>query len=103
MATEKEMKEREEAIRAKEEELLARELALKPKAKGEPVPAKYLKGLSYNGAKHEEVFDKKLGKKKMVHTPFERPLAPGDVMDWKDNGEVIVIVAKDGKKHEVNK
>ena len=67
------------------------------------IDAKHLKGLMYTGATHAEVTDKKTGKKKMVHTPFERALAPADVLSFKDYGDTIVLVARDGKKYEVKK
>jgi len=35
--------------------------------------------------------------------PTERNLAPADVLNWKDNGDTVTIVTKDGKKHVVNK
>lgn len=76
------------------------EVALK---KGEAIPAKYLKGLVFSDAKHEELLDKKLNRKKLVHTPFERDLAPADVMSWRDAGDVVIIATKDGKKHEVKR
>lgn len=102
MATEKELKEREAEIEKREKAVAEKEAALSPK-KGETIPEKYLKGLVFNGATHEEVFDKKLDKKKTVHTPFERPLKAADVLSWKDAGDVVSIVTKDGKKHEVKK
>ncbi len=102
MATEKELEKREAEIEKREKALAEKEAANAPK-KGEAIPEKYLKDLVFNGAKHEEVFDKKLGKKKMVHTPFERQLKPGDVMAWRDAGDVVIITTKDGKKHEVKK
>ncbi len=102
MATEKELKEREAAIEAREKAIAEKEAAFAPK-KGEVIPAKYLKDLVYSDAKHEEVFDKKLGRKKPLHTPFERPLKAEDVMSWRDAGDVVVIATKDGQKHEVKK
>lgn len=102
MATEKELEKREAAIEAREKAIADKEEASAPK-KGAPIPAKYLKGLTYNDAKHEEVYDKKLHAKKLVHTPFERPLEAGDVMGWKDNGDHVIIATTDGRKHEVKK
>lgn len=37
------------------------------------------------------------------HVPTKRPLEPGDVLDWKDNGPTVTIVTADGKKHLVEK
>lgn len=102
MATEKELKKKEAALEARERAIAEKEEALAPK-KGETVPAKYLKGLTFAGADGKEVLDKKLNKKKTVYTPYERPLEPGDVMSWMDNGDRVVIATKDGKKHEVAK
>jgi hypothetical protein len=102
MATEKELKEREAEIEKREKSIADKEATLAQK-KGETIPAKYLEGLMFSDATHEEVFDKKLNRKKTVHTPFERKLKPADVMAWRDAGDAVIIATKDGKKHEVKK
>lgn len=64
---------------------------------------KYLKGLMFGTAKHEPKKDEKTGNEKTVHTRIERTLTPADVLSWRDDGDTIIIVAKNGKKHEVKK
>ena len=57
---------------------------------------RYLKGLKFNG---KQIVEK--GKKKTQ--PFSRALLESDVLSYVDKGDVVIIVAADGKKHRVNK
>lgn len=65
------------------------------------IDEKYLKGLKFTGAESEIV--EVNGKKKTKWTPFKRPMKPQDVLAFKEKGDEVVIVAKDGKKHIVAK
>lgn len=56
----------------------------------EAIDKKYLAGLKFTGG----------NKKGELET---RALQPGDVLDWKENGNILTIVTADGKKHTVNK
>lgn len=63
---------------------------------GRPIDPKYLEGLTFRGAASKEVM--KDGKKQMQYVPFERPVTPADVFDWRDAGAEVVIVIADGQK-----
>ena len=62
-----------------------------------PIDAKYLKGLVYRSSEPRKT------EEGTRHVPTERELAPGDVLDWKDNGATVTIVTGDGQKHVVEK
>lgn len=64
----------------------------------EPIDKKYLAGLTFKGSKPA-----KGEEGKVEHRRFERALKPDDVLDWKDKGDTVVIVAADGRKHTVEK
>ena len=63
----------------------------------EAIDKKYLEGLVFKSSKAKK------GDNGTVHTPTERPLTPADVLDWRDNGKELVIVAADGQKYRVAK
>jgi hypothetical protein len=66
------------------------------------IDKKYLAGLTYSGSKAKEV--KEEGQpKRTIYIPFDRQAEPGDVLDWKDLGDSISVVMKDGKKYSVAK
>jgi urease accessory protein UreE len=62
---------------------------------------KWLEGLSFSFA--EKTMIEKDGRKTLHAVPKKRPLKEEDMLDWKDNGETVVIVTKDGKKYTVKK
>lgn len=62
----------------------------------------WLKGLVFTGANKEEA-KKEDGRKRIQYTPFKRPLTEADIVDWRDKGDSVVIVAADGKKYTVKK
>ena len=66
------------------------------------IDAKLLKGLTYRTSEVKKTKDDN-GKDKKTWMPVERPLKPEDVLDWKDRGGTVVIVAKDGRKYRVEK
>jgi len=66
------------------------------------IEGKYLKGLKFKTAEAKREQDEN-GRKKVKHFPVERPLKAEDVLDWKDLGATVVIVAGDGRKHRVEK
>lgn len=63
----------------------------------EAIDKKYLKGLKFRSSTPEKT------ENGVVHTPTSRALTPEDVLDWKDNGATVTIVAADGKKYVVDK
>lgn len=65
------------------------------------IDAKLLEGLTFTGSEGKTA--EKDGRKVKKNIPFERPLAPEDVLDFKEVGDTVVIVAKDGRKHTVKK
>lgn len=67
-----------------------------------PIDARLLKGLTYRTSEVKKTKDDN-GKEKRSWTPVERALKPEDVLDWKDRGGTVVIVAKDGRKYRVEK
>lgn len=71
-------------------------------AGNEPINAKWLRGLKFKTSEGRVAVDEN-GKKKTKFIPVERALKPEDVLDWKDVGNAVVIVAKDGQKHRVEK
>lgn len=66
-----------------------------------PIDKKYLEGLVYRDAERKEVEED--GGKKVRYNPTERPLEPGDVLNWVDNGPSVTFVTADGKKYTVDK
>lgn len=66
------------------------------------IDAKWLKGLTYKTSEAKKVKDDN-GKTKTSWIPVERALKPDDVLAVKDKGATVVIVAKDGRKHGVEK
>lgn len=63
--------------------------------------AKYLKGLKCKSSEGKQVVED--GRKVTKYTPVERDLRSEDVLDWKDCGDKVVLVAADGQKHTVSK
>lgn len=63
----------------------------------EQIDKKHLEGLVYRSAKQKKT------EEGTVNVPTERALAVGDVLNWKDNGASVTIVAGDGQKHVVTK
>lgn len=59
------------------------------------IDKKHLAGLKFRSSKPS--------KESSGNVPTERALAPGDVMDWKDNGATVTITTFDGRKHVVDK
>jgi hypothetical protein len=68
----------------------------------EKIDVRYLEGLTYSGSGPKEQKQEN-GGKKTVYVPFERAATPDDVADWKDKGDSISVVMKDGKKYTVAK
>lgn len=64
----------------------------------ERIDAKYLKGLKFTSSVKKQVPGEAV-----KHHLVERRLGPADVLDWKDDGETLVIVAADGRKYIVDK
>lgn len=67
-----------------------------------PIDAKFLKGLTYKTSEAKKSKDDN-GKEKTAFIPVERALKPEDVLGWKDRGNTVVIVAKDGRKYRIEK
>lgn len=67
----------------------------------ERIDAKHLKGLRYRTSEGRKVNED--GRDIVKHVSTERPLKPEDVLDWRDTGDDIVLVAADGQKHTVVK
>lgn len=65
------------------------------------IDSKYLKGLKFRTSESKKV--KEGGAEKTRFFPVERDLTQDDVLDWKDNGDSVVIVTKDGQKYNVSK
>lgn len=65
------------------------------------IDAKYLDGLVFNDVEKKK--GTKDGRPVTQNIPVERPLTADDVLDWKDCGDTVVIVAADGRKHTVPK
>lgn len=65
------------------------------------IDAKYLKGLKFRTSEAKKV--KENGADKTKYIPVERDLTQDDVLDWKDNGDSVTIVTKDGQKYGVSK
>lgn len=63
----------------------------------EAIDKKFLAGLKHRSSKQ------KSKEEKNVFIPTERPLQPGDVLDWSEKGNILTIVTADGQKHKVNK
>lgn len=62
---------------------------------------KYLKGLKYKTSDAKEVEEN--GRKVKKFVPVERALKIEDVLNWRDAGDVVIIVTADGMKHTVEK
>lgn len=62
-----------------------------------PIPAEYLEGLVFRSSRQKKTEDG------TMNVPTERPLRPGDVLSWVDNGDSVSIVTADGQKHTVDK
>lgn len=63
----------------------------------EAINTQYLEGLTFLSAEREQT------EEGARNIPTERELTPEDVLAWADRGDSVVIVAKDGRKHEVFK
>ena len=63
-------------------------------ANAEQIDKKLLAGLKFKSSEKGE---------EGGYVPTKRPLTPADVLDWKDNGASVTIVAADGQKHIVDK
>jgi len=66
-------------------------------ANEQTIDKKYLEGLKHRSAKSKET------EEGTVNVPVEVALKPEHVMDWVDNGDHVVIVTTDGRKHKVSK
>jgi len=64
---------------------------------GKEIDKKYLAGLKFRSSKPEKVDGV------IKHQRFERPLEPGDVLNWRDAGDVVIIATMDGSKYAVPK
>ncbi len=62
---------------------------------------KWLEGLTYRSSEKKKAV--KDGRPVTQNIPTERPLKTEDILDWKDVGDAVVIVAADGQKHKVPK
>ena len=65
------------------------------------IDLKFLKGIKMTGA-DEKIIEKE-GRKVRKSTSWERPATEEDVLSWKDYGDYVVIVIRDGKKYNVPK
>ncbi len=63
---------------------------------------RWLKGITFKTAESKKGKDEN-GRAVTRNTPVERPAEPGDVLAWKDNGDNVGIVMKDGRKYSVAK
>lgn len=72
------------------------ELAL-AETQTDPIPPEYLTGLVFRSSRLKKTDDGK------ANIPTERPLAPCDVLSWKDDGDTVTIITADGQKHTVDK
>ncbi len=61
----------------------------------------WLKGIMFTTSEPKKV--KKDGKETTRHIAVERPARAEDVLNWRDAGDKIVIVTKDGQKYRVDK
>lgn len=66
------------------------------------IDKKWLNGLDFRNTKMEKVKGDD-GKPKQVRTRVVVPLTEDNVLDWKEYGNEVVIVAADGRKHRVKK
>jgi len=66
------------------------------------INAKLLEGLIFRTTVEKKVTGKDK-KEKKIRQAVERPLTPDDVLEWKDKGDEVVIVTKDGQKYTVSK
>jgi len=67
----------------------------------EAIDKKFLAGLTFRTSNAKKVQGE--DGTKVQHVPVERPLKPADVLDWVEKDDTVVIVAADGRKHEVSK
>jgi len=65
------------------------------------IEAKYLMGLTITVLAEKKI--KGADGEEIRRVPVERELTPEDVLDWKDKGDAVTIVAADGTKHIVSK
>lgn len=66
------------------------------------IDKKHLRGLVFRGADRLET-EGEDGGKKVVYTPFKRPLTPDDVLAVREDGDNLIFVASDGQKYTVAK
>ena len=62
---------------------------------------KWLEGMKFNDVKKNEA--EKNGRKVIQNTAWPRPATVKDVMNFREDGENVVVVLKDGTKHPVKK
>jgi len=65
------------------------------------IDQKFLEGIKMTGADEKTV--EKDGRKTIQNIPWERQAKEEDVLSWKDYGDYVVIVIKDGRKYKVEK
>lgn len=65
------------------------------------IDTKWLKGLTFRTSESRTVRED--GQTVVRHFPVERALKPENVLDFKEYGTEIIIVAADGQKHRVVK
>lgn len=63
----------------------------------EPIAAEWLEGLVFRSARTKKTDSG------TVNHPTERPLTPGDVLNWNDNGDTVSFVTADGQKYTIDK
>lgn len=62
---------------------------------------KWLDRLTFSTSTQEKV--KTDSGEHVQHVPVTRPLTEKEVLSWRIDGEVVVIVAADGRKHRVKR
>jgi hypothetical protein len=62
---------------------------------------KWLKGIMFATSEAKKV--KKDGRETIRHIPVERQATADDVLNWRVDGDQVVIVTKDGRKYRVDK
>ncbi len=70
-------------------------------AQEEGLNPKYLKGILFRTSEAKKVNENNV--EKLRYTPVERDLTVNDVLNYKDNGNVLIIVTKDGQKYTISK
>ncbi len=63
--------------------------------------SKWLDGLKFHYAEKKMI--EKNGRKTLQAIAMERPLKEDDLLAWKDLGDKVVIVTKNGKKYFIKK